>query len=132
MLDHTVGFDPADDSTRASQGRVPPTYGGSVGDAGLGDVRIGVLTPLFGTAPADEEVALIVREALEDIRSLGAGIVDVPFPELDELLRDTSVINAEFKFDLLEFLATYTRRRQCVAWARFLPVASFIPRLRPC
>lgn len=107
MLDYTVGYDPADAITRDSQGHIPRSYNGSVGDAGLGDVTIGVLTPLFGTTPEDEEVARIVREAVEDIRSLGAGVVEVPFAALDDLLRDTSVINAEFKFDLQDFLAKY-------------------------
>ncbi|PYR40258.1 MAG: hypothetical protein DMF93_11535 [Acidobacteria bacterium] len=107
MLDATVGFDPADPITRASQGHIPRTYNGSVGDAGLGDVTIGILTPLFGAAPEDEEVARIVRDAVEDIRSLGAGVVEVRYSELDELLRDTSVINAEFKFDLQDFLAGF-------------------------
>jgi amidase len=107
MLDVTVGFDAADQTTRGSQEHIPRTYGGSVGDAGLGDVTIGVLRPLFGTAPEDEEVELIVREALEDLRALGAGIVEVPFPGLADLLQNTSVINAEFKFDLLDFLARY-------------------------
>jgi Asp-tRNA(Asn)/Glu-tRNA(Gln) amidotransferase A subunit family amidase len=107
MLDYTVGTDPADETTRDSQNHIPRTYNGSVGDAGLGDVTVGVLTPLFGNTAEDEEVARIVRDALEDIRSLGAGVVEVPFPGLDELLRDTSVINAEFKFDLLDFLGKY-------------------------
>jgi Asp-tRNA(Asn)/Glu-tRNA(Gln) amidotransferase A subunit family amidase len=107
MLDYTVGVDPNDPITRESQGHIPRTYNGSVGDAGLGDVTIGVLSPLFGNAPEDEEVARIVRDAVEDIRSLGAGVVDVPFAALDDVLRDTSVINAEFKFDLQDFLAKY-------------------------
>jgi Asp-tRNA(Asn)/Glu-tRNA(Gln) amidotransferase A subunit family amidase len=107
MLDATVGVDPNDPTTRASEGHIPRTYNGSVGDAGLGDVTIGVLLPLFGTAPEDQEVARIVRNALEDIRSLGAGVVEIPFPGLDGLLQNTSVINAEFKFDLLDFLAKY-------------------------
>jgi Asp-tRNA(Asn)/Glu-tRNA(Gln) amidotransferase A subunit family amidase len=107
MLDYTVGFDPADPVTRESQGRIPRTYNGSVGDAGMGDVTIGVLTPLFGSTPEDQEVARIVRDALEDLRSLGAGIVDVPFAALDDVLRDTSVINAEFKFDLQDFLGQF-------------------------
>ena len=107
MLDNTVGFDPADATTRDSQNYIPRTYNGSVGDAGLGDVTIGVLRPLFGTTSEDEEVAEVVGEALENIRALGAGVIDVPFPELDELLQNTSVINAEFKFDLLDFLAKY-------------------------
>jgi Asp-tRNA(Asn)/Glu-tRNA(Gln) amidotransferase A subunit family amidase len=107
MLDATVGFDPADPITRASDGHIPPTYNGSVGDAGLGDVTLGVLTPLFGSAAEDDEVARIVRDAIEDIRSLGAGVVEVAYPDLDELLRDTSVINAEFKFDLQDFLGRF-------------------------
>ena len=53
MLDATVGFDPADPITRDCQNpafRAPSS--GSVGDAGLGDVTIGILRPLFGSAPA--------------------------------------------------------------------------------
>src|SRR3954447_22158045 len=107
MLDATVGFDPADPITRESQGHIPRTYNGSVGDAGLGDVTVGILKPLFGGAPEDEEVARIVREAVDIFRSLGAGVVDVPYGELDELLRDSSVINAEFKFDRQDFLAKF-------------------------
>jgi amidase len=107
MLDYTVGYDPADETTRESQGHIPRTYNGSVGDAGLGDITLGVLTPLFGSTPEDAEVAQIVRAALEDIRSLGAGIVEIPFPGLDDLLQNTSVINAEFKFDLADFLSKY-------------------------
>jgi amidase len=107
MLDYTVGFDPADETTRESQGHIPRTYNGSVGDAGQGDVTIGVLTPLFGTAPEDKEVERIVRDAIEDLRGLGAGVVAVQFPGLDDLLQNTSTITAEFKFDLLDFLAKY-------------------------
>ncbi|HMF96298.1 MAG TPA: amidase family protein [Vicinamibacterales bacterium] len=107
MLDATVGVDPADSITRDSEGHIPRTYSGSVGDAGLGDVTIGILTPLFGGAPEDEEVARIVRDAVQQIRALGAGIVDVRYDGLDELLRDSSVINAEFKFDLQDFLARF-------------------------
>jgi amidase len=107
MLDATVGFDPADPITRESQGHIPRTYNGSVGDAGLGDVTVGILRPLFGSAPEDEEAARIVRDAVEQIRALGAGVVDVPYDGLEELLRDTSVISAEFKFDLQDFLAGF-------------------------
>lgn len=107
MLDYTVGEDPADPLTRGNAVHIPRTYNSMVGDAGLGDITIGVLTPLFGSAPEDEEVGRIVRSAVEDIRSLGAGVVEIPFPRLEEALRDTSVINAEFKFDLQDFFAKY-------------------------
>jgi amidase len=70
MLDATVGFDPADPITRDSQSHIPRPYNGSVGDAGLGDVTVGILRPLFGSAPEDEEVA----------RSDGRLLSMTPFP----------------------------------------------------
>jgi Asp-tRNA(Asn)/Glu-tRNA(Gln) amidotransferase A subunit family amidase len=107
MLDHSVGFDPADETTRASDGNVPRTYNQSVGDAGLGDVTIGVLAPLFGSSPEDDEVSRIVRDATEDIRSLGAGLVEAPFPGLGDVMADTSMIEAELESDLQHFLQQY-------------------------
>jgi Asp-tRNA(Asn)/Glu-tRNA(Gln) amidotransferase A subunit family amidase len=107
MLDATVGPDAADPVTSASQGRIPRTYLSTVGDSSLADVRIGVFTPLLGSAPEDEEVAAIVRGAIDATRRLGASVVDVVLPGFDELIMGTSVINAEFKFDLMDFLARY-------------------------
>jgi Asp-tRNA(Asn)/Glu-tRNA(Gln) amidotransferase A subunit family amidase len=107
MLDATVGPDPADPVSAAAAGHVPPTYLGAIGDREIGDVTIGILAPLFGTAPEDREVGGIVREAARALGDLGAGIVDLPMPELDELLRGTSVINAEFKFNLRDYLAQF-------------------------
>lgn len=107
MLDHTVGIDPADAATRASDGHIPHSYNSAIGDLDVGNMTIGMLTPLFGTAPEDAEVASVVRTAIEELRGLGIGVVEVPFDGLDDLLRDTSVINAEFAFDLQDFLAGY-------------------------
>ncbi len=107
LLDATVGFDPADPVTREGAGHIPRTYLSAVGDSRLGDVRIGVFTPLFGSAPEDAEVGRIVRNAIDSTRRLGANIVDVTIPGFDELLMGTSVINAEFKFDLMDFLALF-------------------------
>src|SRR5436189_6385034 len=52
MLDATVGYDPGDAITAASNGHIPRSYLGSIGDRSLSNVRVGVLPPLFGTAPA--------------------------------------------------------------------------------
>jgi len=107
MLDATAGYDPADALTAASNGHIPRSYLGAIGDSSLGNVRIGVLTTLFGTAPEDAEVATIVRQALDVLRRLGAQVSDVTIPSYDELMLNTSVINAEFKFDLMDYLAKY-------------------------
>jgi Asp-tRNA(Asn)/Glu-tRNA(Gln) amidotransferase A subunit family amidase len=110
MLDATVGFDPADEVTRASQGRIPKSYLGVVGDSSLGDVRIGILTPLFGAAPEDAEVAGIVRTAIDRFRQLGAEVSDTTIDGFDNLTQGTSTINAEFKFDLLDYFARFPGR----------------------
>jgi Asp-tRNA(Asn)/Glu-tRNA(Gln) amidotransferase A subunit family amidase len=107
MLDATVGVDPNDPLTRASQGHIPRTYLSAIGDSGLVDMRIGVVTSMFGTAPEDAEVAGLVRKAIETIHALGADVAEITIPRYDELMQGTSVINAEFKFDLMDFLLKY-------------------------
>jgi Asp-tRNA(Asn)/Glu-tRNA(Gln) amidotransferase A subunit family amidase len=104
LLDATVGFDSADPVTAASEGRIPRTYLAAVGDSDLGNESVGVLTPLFGSAPEDEEVAVIVRKAIAAIHQLGAAMANAEIAGFDDLLQDTSVINAEFKFDLMDYL----------------------------
>jgi Asp-tRNA(Asn)/Glu-tRNA(Gln) amidotransferase A subunit family amidase len=107
MLDATVGFDPADETTKAAPGRIPRSYLDRTGDSSLGDVHIGILMPLFGTAPEDAEVAAIVRKAVEQLAGMGARLTEVSPPGFDALLQGTSVINAEFKFNLLDFFAAF-------------------------
>ena len=69
--------------------------------------RIGVLRSLWGTAGEDGEVTGIVNKALEGMKAQGAAVVDIAVPGLDDLLRDSSVINDEFKFDLMAYLAKH-------------------------
>ncbi len=104
MLDATVGFDAADPMTRSSRGHIPRTYLGAIGDRDIGDVRIGMLTSLFGSTPEDAEVGTVVRASLQALRHLGADVVEVAIPGLEEMLQGTSVINNEFKSDLKTFL----------------------------
>jgi amidase len=113
MLDATVGFDPADSVTSESKGHVPRSYLSSGTNApgrrsaSLADVRIGLLAQLFGTAPEDAEVGRLVRDAINTTERLGVNVVDVGIPAFDDMLSGTSVINAEFKFDLMDFLARF-------------------------
>jgi Asp-tRNA(Asn)/Glu-tRNA(Gln) amidotransferase A subunit family amidase len=107
MVDATVGYDPNDEVTRASQGRIPRSYLNGVGDSSLGDVTIGVLTPLFGAADEDAEVAAIVRKAVDVLSSIGAAVEQVTIPKFEDLTAGTSVINNEFKHDLNAFLAAF-------------------------
>lgn len=105
MLDATVGSDPADASTSASAGHIPASYRAGLRADALSGARIGVIRSLFGTAGEDQEVSAIVQKAIDTLKKAGAEVTETPIPGLDDLLRDSSMINADFKFDLAEYLA---------------------------
>lgn len=104
-LDATIGADPADPATRALDGVTLPHFVAALDSAALSGARIGALTLLFGDAPEDTEADSVVRAALEQMRQLGAEIVEVDVPGLDSLLHGSSVITYEFKFDFIDYLA---------------------------
>jgi Asp-tRNA(Asn)/Glu-tRNA(Gln) amidotransferase A subunit family amidase len=105
MLDATVGPDPADPITADGAAHIPASYRDGLKADALKGKRIGILKALFGTAPEDEEVGGIVRKALDGMKAEGAEVIDIVVPGLDELMRDSSVIADEFKFDLADYLA---------------------------
>jgi Asp-tRNA(Asn)/Glu-tRNA(Gln) amidotransferase A subunit family amidase len=109
MLDATVGRDPDDPATQAGDGHIPASYAAALGDRSVTGIRIGITTSLFGNAPEDQEVATLVRKALATFPNLGIQVAETTVPGLDDLLQGTSVINAEFKFQLMDFLHQYPR-----------------------
>jgi amidase len=105
-LDAILGdVDPADPATRIMAGRSLPRFQEALRADALTGVRIGILTNYFGEAPEDREVGELVERALRGLARQGAVVVDVALPELDALLAGTSVIAAEFKFDIDDYLA---------------------------
>jgi amidase len=105
VLDATVGVDPADPPTSASAGHIPASYRAGLRAEEIKGARIGVVRSLFGTAPEDQEVATVLNRALEALKKAGADVNDVVVPGLDDLLRDSSMIAFDFKFDLADYLA---------------------------
>ena len=105
MLDATIGEDPADPATHLQPGQTRPKFREALQAGALKGARIGILEPLFGDASDDQEVIRIVRASIEDFKKQGATAVSVPMPELMPALDGSSVINAEFKEDLANYLA---------------------------
>ncbi len=105
MLEATIGPDEADPGTREAGNRPAPHYHAALRADGLRGARIGVLTALVSASQDDEEMARVVRGAIEEMKKLGAETVDVSIPGFDELLRESSVINDEFTFDFTDYLA---------------------------
>jgi amidase len=46
-----------------------------------------------------------VQKAIDSLKTAGADVIDVTVPGLDDLLRDSSMIAYDFKFDLADYLA---------------------------
>ncbi len=104
ILDATVGYDPADPITQASGGRIPRSYASVLKEGSLKGARVGVLTEFFGSAPEDQEVALVVRAALEEMKARGATAVDVAVPDLAKLVTAANLLTQELKSYLGDYL----------------------------
>lgn len=104
-LDATIGADPADPATGALQSRAVPSFGDSLDERALEGARIGILSVLFGNAPEETAVAGIVRSALARMVELGADTVTVEIADYEQLIAGSSVIDHEFKWDLIDYLA---------------------------
>ncbi len=104
-LDATVGRDPADPATAILDGRETPNFEAALDPAALDGARIGVLEAWVPEQGSPGSVAQVIRDALAEMESLGATVLDVEIPEMDDLLSNTGLIDFEFKFDLMDYLA---------------------------
>lgn len=104
VLDATIGEDSGDPATKLKPGQLRPKFVDALDGNALHGARLGVLTAYFGDAPEDQEVARIIRAALDEMKKTGATVVDVAIPELAEAVRSSSVIDLEFKEDLANYL----------------------------
>jgi Asp-tRNA(Asn)/Glu-tRNA(Gln) amidotransferase A subunit family amidase len=104
MLDATVGSDTQDPSTADAQRHVPASYLKALDPSVLKGARIGVVRALFGATAEDAEVTAVIDQALKELEDQGAELVNINIPELEGLLRDSSIIAYEFKYDLAAYL----------------------------
>ncbi|HJU44462.1 MAG TPA: amidase family protein [Vicinamibacterales bacterium] len=97
MLEVMAGYDPDDPITAFSTGKVPPSYTASLDAAGLKGARIGLLTDFMGREPIHGDVNRVVESAVAKMTSMGATVVRVSIPGLEELTRGLSLMTFEFK-----------------------------------
>ena len=103
-LDATVGYDPADETTRLSDGHIPDTYTVALNAGGLAQSRIGVVRSMVGNNGAERDVLAVIEAAIAEMEALGATVIDIEEPDLTEVVQGASVIGQEFKFDFDEYL----------------------------
>ena len=102
-LDVSVGADPADAATRALDGRSVPRFADSLSRTALRGARVGILMNYF--TDADGEILDTVRSAVRAMKAAGADTVRVNIVGFDSLFANTSVINFEHKYDMIDYLA---------------------------
>jgi amidase len=98
MLNVLVGYDPNDPATAWSVGKVEKDYTKFLAADGVKGKRIGVLRSFFGDAPINEVVNAISNRAVDDLRKLGATVVELNTPDLD-----SGKISSEISVHLYEF-----------------------------
>jgi Asp-tRNA(Asn)/Glu-tRNA(Gln) amidotransferase A subunit family amidase len=82
MLNVLVGYDPNDPVTAWSVGNIEKDYTKFLKADGVKGKRIGVLRSFFGNAPINDEVNIIANQAVEDLRRLGATVIELLTPDL--------------------------------------------------
>jgi amidase len=108
MLNVLVGYDPNDPATAWSVGHTDKDYTQFLKADGVKGKRIGILRSFFGNAPIHEEVNTVANKAVEDLKRLGATVIELNTPDLDsgKISDDISVHLYEFKPDLNSYLAS--------------------------
>jgi Asp-tRNA(Asn)/Glu-tRNA(Gln) amidotransferase A subunit family amidase len=104
IFDVIAGSDPADPVTAEGDAHRPASYLDAL-DTDIQGMRIGIPRWIVYTETADEEILGKFEAAVDDLRDLGAIVVDdVPVPEYDSLRRGLSC--PRFRYDIENYLAT--------------------------
>ena len=101
-----VGYDPADPTTQSYESHKVDDYAASLTREGLSGARLGVVRQIFDSNTADKQVLAVFAQALDDLESVGAVIVDpVTIPDFDELIKATGFCS-RFRYDINNYLRT--------------------------
>jgi Asp-tRNA(Asn)/Glu-tRNA(Gln) amidotransferase A subunit family amidase len=104
-LDATIGLDPADEATHVLRGRSTPNFLAALEEDALDGARVGILRELFGDQAEEAPVRGVIADALARMVELGADTLTVEVPRFDSLIAGSSLIDLEFKWDLIDYLA---------------------------
>ena len=105
-LDATVGRDRADPATAILEGLELASFVDELDASALDGARIGILESFFGDAGEEAAASRVVRRALGEMVRLGAETITIEIPGYDTLNAGARVVPYEFKWDLIDYLAS--------------------------
>ena len=105
ILEVIAGYDSADPITKTCVGKIPDNYSQFLDKNGLKGARIGVFRTFIDTPTIDPQVKTLTEKAIDDMKSLGAEIVD-PFviPDFKKLTK--KLWCDMFRYDVNNYLAS--------------------------
>lgn len=107
MLDVIAGYDPQDPSTAKGVEHIPDSYTDCLNPNGLHGARIGILQSVFSSGPESEPVVEVAKEAVPDLKALGAKTIEVDVDiDVDELIDSFHVGSFEQQEQFNEYLDT--------------------------
>lgn len=104
LLAALAGVDEEDPVTATGKGRIPGDYRPFFKSDGLQGKRIGV--PRYIYKEMSEEEAEVMRVCIDEIRALGAEVIEDHDLEVHEKLQNYDVLIYEFKADMNAYLST--------------------------
>ncbi len=123
ILQVIVGYDPNDPMTKYSQGKIEDNYLQFLDKDGLKGARIGVFRTL-SDRDADPEVTALFNKAIEDLKGLGAEIVDsLEVPGFDSLSANQWC--PVFPHDLNEYLNSLGENATMKSLSEILPSGKY-------
>ncbi len=129
MLNVIAGYDPDDPSTAWNIGRVEKDYTKHLNKRGLRGKRIGVLRSFFGKEPIHQEVNEIADKAINDMKSMGAILIELQTPDLDseKITSEISVHLYDLKHDLNSYLSDPKNNAPVNSLAEIIQSGKFSP-----
>ncbi|HPX93235.1 MAG TPA: amidase family protein [Bacillota bacterium] len=105
-LEVMAGYDPDDEATAWSRGRIPESYLSFLNEEGLRGKRLGVLTSFFGREKINQPVNRVMEEAMGLLEAGGATLIDIEDRlDSDWMIREVSVHLDDLRSHLDAFLA---------------------------
>jgi Asp-tRNA(Asn)/Glu-tRNA(Gln) amidotransferase A subunit family amidase len=101
-----AGIDPADPTTKSYEKHRIDDYTAHLTRDSLSGVRLGVLRQIYDSNTADKQVLAVFTQALNDLESVGAVIIDqVTIPDFEALVKATGFCS-RFRYDINNYLKT--------------------------
>ena len=105
-LEVMAGYDPDDEATAWSRGRIPESFLSFLNEEGLRGKRLGVLTSFFGREKINQPVNRVMEEAMGLLEAGGATLIDIEDRlDSDWMIREVSVHLDDLRSHLDAFLA---------------------------